>query len=52
MNTRMLKRVRQMFNCGIPQVDRHNRRQWVASVRYLGPNWVYAKTYKLDECKR
>ncbi len=45
MNTKMLKHVRQLFNA--PHVDksinRHNQRQWVRSVRFLGDKWLLAK---------
>jgi len=40
MNIKRLTLVRQLFNCGIARIDRHNRRAWVVSVRYLGLNWV------------
>lgn len=43
MNTQVLRRVRELFNCGVPRIDRHNRRQWVRSVRHLGDNWLLAK---------
>jgi len=43
MNTKLLTRVRQHFNSGIPRIDRHNRRAWVRSVRFLGDKWLLAK---------
>lgn len=46
MNTRILIRVRELFNCGVPRIDRHNRRQWVRSVRHLGDNWLLATKVK------
>jgi hypothetical protein len=42
MNTHVLRRVRELFNCGIPRIDRHNRRAWVRSVRHLGDSWLLA----------
>lgn len=43
MNTQVLRRVRELFNSGIPRIDRHNRRQWVRSVRHLGDKWLLAQ---------
>lgn len=43
MNTQTLRRLRQLFNCGVPSIDRHNQRQWVRSVRHLGDRWLLAK---------
>lgn len=46
MNTKVLRRVRQLFNS--PHVPvAHNRsyqRQWVRQVRTLGDKWLLAKT--------
>lgn len=33
MDTTQLKRVRRLFNTGIPQLDRYNHREWVRAVR-------------------
>ena len=46
MNTKYLTRVRQMYTCGIPKIDRHNQRAWVKSVRYLGDKWLLALPIK------
>ena len=45
MNTKMLKHVRQLFNTqGVDKrINRHNQRQWVRSIRYLGDKWLLAK---------
>lgn len=45
MNTKVLKRVREMFDVpGVPvHVVRHNCRSWVRSVRFLGDKWLLAK---------
>jgi hypothetical protein len=40
MNIEMLTRVRQHFASGIRSTDRHNQRQWVKSVRFLGTKWL------------
>jgi hypothetical protein len=40
MNITMLTRVRQHFNSGMRSIDRHNQRQWVKSVRFLGTKWL------------
>lgn len=42
MNTANLTRARKLFDIpGVPRkVVRHNMRQWVRSVRYLGDKWV------------
>jgi hypothetical protein len=45
MNTTILRRVRQMFNCDWVPAE-HNRsyqRQWVRQVRHLGDKWLLAK---------
>jgi len=41
----MLTHVRQLFNTqGVDKrINRHNQRQWVRSVRYLGDKWLLAK---------
>ena len=45
MNVTYLRRVRRLFNNpDVPRhVVRHNCRQWVKSVRHLGPKWLLAK---------
>ena len=46
MSTRqLLRRARQLFNApGVPaHITRHNRHQWVRSVRRLGDKWLLAK---------
>jgi hypothetical protein len=45
MNTKMLKHVRTLFNTeGVDKrINRHNQRQWVKSIRYLGDKWLLAK---------
>lgn len=44
MNTKMLKHVRQLFNTeGVDvRINRHNQRQWVRSIRFLGDKWLLA----------
>lgn len=45
MNTAALIRVRQLFCIdGVPaHIQRHNCKQWVKSIRYLGDKWLLAK---------
>jgi len=45
MNTKMLRHVRTLFNTeGVERrINRHNQRQWVRSIRYLGDKWLLAK---------
>ena len=45
MNICVLRRVRQLFNSPfVPaHTNRHNQRQWVRSVRRLGPQWLLAQ---------
>ena len=45
MKTNVLTHVRQLFNTdGVDKrINRHNQRQWVRSVRYLGDKWLLAK---------
>lgn len=42
MNTTYLTMARRLFDRpDVPRtVVRHNMRSWVASLRYLGPNWL------------
>lgn len=40
MKTEALIKVRTLFSCGIKEIDRHNRRAWVKSVRFLGEKWL------------
>jgi hypothetical protein len=42
MNIKYLKQVRQMYASGVTKIDRHNQRQWIRSIRYLGDKWVLA----------
>lgn len=44
MNTKMLKHVRILFNTeGVEKrINRHNQRQWVRSIRFLGDKWLLA----------
>ena len=45
MNTKMLKHVRTLYNTeGVDKrINRHNQRQWVRSIRFLGDKWLLAK---------
>ena len=45
MNVTALRRVRKLFNSpdAPARVNRHNQRQWVRSIRYLGDKWLLAK---------
>jgi hypothetical protein len=45
MNIQALRHVRQLFNVDyVPRhVNRHNQRQWVKSIRFLGDRWLLAK---------
>lgn len=46
MSTRqLLRHARQLFNApDVPaHISRHNRHQWVRSVRQLGDRWLLAK---------
>lgn len=55
MKTQMLSHVRQLFNVDhVPRhINRHNQRQWVRSVRFLGDKWLLAKPIeKKSESKK
>ena len=43
MKTNMLIRARQHFHCGDRNIDRHNQRAWVRSIRFLGSKWLLAQ---------
>ena len=51
MNTRMLRRVRELFNSPfVPtHINRANQLKWVHSVRQLGDRWLYANTIDLTK---
>jgi hypothetical protein len=44
MNTQALKQVRSLFCVkGVPvSTQRHNCREWVKSIRFLGDKWLLA----------
>jgi hypothetical protein len=35
----LMRRAQAHFNCGIPHIDRHNRKAWIRSVLFLGTKW-------------
>ena len=45
MNTAFLTRVRGLYCVdGVPvSTQRHNMREWVKSIRFLGDKWLLAK---------
>lgn len=51
MNTRMLKRVRKLFNVDYmpASINRHNQRQWIRQIRMLGDNWLLAQYVERKE---
>ena len=51
MNTKMLRHVRTLFNTdGVERrINRHNQRQWVRSIRYLGDKWLLATPVQRKE---
>lgn len=46
MNTRMLRRARQLFNSSWvpPEHNRSYQRQWIRQIRNLGDKWLLAKS--------
>lgn len=53
MKTRVLRRVREMFNTEyVPNhINRANQRKWVRSVRTLGDRWLLAQHYTLKQAQ-
>ena len=51
MNTKMLKHVRTLYNTKDvdKRINRHNQRQWVRSIRYLGDKWLLATPVQRKE---
>ena len=51
MNTKMLRHVRTLFNTeGVDnRINRHNQRQWVRSIRFLGDKWLLATPVQRKE---
>jgi hypothetical protein len=49
MNIKLLSRVRKHFCCDTVtrEANRRLQRKWVASVRFLGSNWLLAKPMEL-----
>ena len=50
MNTKMLTHVRKLFNTAdVPtSTNRHNQRQWVRSIRFLGDRWLVAQVNQVQ----
>jgi hypothetical protein len=48
MNTAFLTRVRSLYCVdGVPvSTQRHNMREWIKSIRFLGDKWLLAKQVK------
>ena len=49
MKTTMLVRARAHFNCADRLTNRHNQRQWIRSIRFLGDKWLLAKPINKKE---
>jgi hypothetical protein len=51
MNTKMLRHVRTLYNTeGVDKrINRHNQRQWVRSIRFLGDKWLLATPVQRKE---
>lgn len=51
MNTKMLKHVRTLYNTKDVdiRINRHNQRQWVRSIRFLGDKWLLATPVQRKE---
>jgi len=47
----ILTKVRRMFNTSSRTTNRHNQRQWVKSVRSLGPRYILAETLTKENPK-
>ena len=47
----MLKHVRELFNTSYVsvQTNRHNQKQWVKSVKFLGDKWLLAQHVQRKE---
>lgn len=45
----LIRHAKRLFDFdGVPaRTRRHNRHQWVRSVQFLGPRWVYWETVTL-----
>lgn len=43
MNTSILVRARKHYACASKEINRHNQRAWVRSLRFLGDKWLLAK---------
>lgn len=53
MKTRMLRRVREMFNTDLvpSHINRANQRKWVRAVRRLGDRWLLANHHTLKQAQ-
>jgi hypothetical protein len=49
MKTTMLVRARAHFSCADTKTNRHNQRQWIRSIRFLGDKWLLAKPINKKE---
>lgn len=43
MKTQLLKRARELWNCGDRSLDRRNQREWARALRRLGDKWLLAQ---------
>jgi|TARA_R110000868_G_scaffold46667_1_gene153949 hypothetical protein len=43
MNTYYLTKLKKMWNSGVPELDRYNRKAWIKSIRVLGDKWLLKK---------
>lgn len=39
----LMRRAKRLYNCGVAEIDRHNRKAWVRSVMALGNKWLLAQ---------
>lgn len=49
MNTTMLRKARELWRTGIRDLDRHNQRAWVRSIRFLGDKWLLAHSIRRSQ---
>jgi hypothetical protein len=50
MNTTRLAQARRLYNSDLAprEVNRANQLKWVRSIRMLGSNWLFARTYDIS----
>lgn len=45
----LVRRAKALWNSGVPNLDKHNRKAWVRSVVQLGDKWLLAQPIRKQQ---